>query len=347
MTLKTVLLSLAAVGALAAACGGGDSEEPKTLAAQPTAADSGGSEMIEGTNQAKLADPGQATEIVFSTDGSGFSGPDSTSAGWTRILLENTGQEDQHLGLVLLTEGKTAADLRAFVEEKPTEPLPSWAVQSGGPVDVSPGVTGSVTQELQAGNYALVTYALDENEMSRVTSEMLRAFTVNGSGTAGTEPTPDVTLTISDFDYVIRNTGDLFGQATGKAIDPGSRIVQVNNAGTRVFEARVSRTEPGKQAADFPELYVGRQEMGGGQGMGSTAMGRMLPFPVIKDDGTGPGGPPPGTSIGGVMAIQPGGRAYFAAELTPANYFIYNLLEDVELGTSYLMRPMAIEFPVR
>ena len=81
--------------------------------------------------------------------------------------------------------------------------------------------------------------------------------------------------------------------------------------------------------------------------MGGAAMGRYLPFPVIKADGTGPGGPPPGTSIGGVMAIQPGETVYFTTDLRPANYLVYNLLEDREMGTSYLMRPMVIEFPVQ
>jgi hypothetical protein len=330
-------------------CGGQSTEESiNVLPSQSKTTGEIDIEKVEGTNVVKPSDPGQVTEVTFFVNESGFTGPSNTPEGWTRILLENSGERDgYHMALIRLTDGKTVEDLNDFLESNPAANLPDWAKESGGPADVSPGVVAKVTQKLEAGSYALATYVLDDNEIARVDTQFLRGIEVTSSSNVGIEPTPDVVLTITDFDYTIRKTSDLFGQAMGKAINPGMRIIKIKNMGTHVFEARISQIEGGKKAHDFSDLYILRQEMGGGQGMGGAAMGRSLPFPVIKADGTGPGGPPPGTSIGGVMAIQPGGTVYFTADLRPANYFVYNLLEDREMGTSYLMRPMVIEFPVQ
>ena len=113
-----------------------------------------------GTSQIVAADPGEATEIAFTIDGAGVQGPDSVSAGWVRISFENKGNSDRHMALVQLTGGKTAGDLRSFIEQDPSSPLPEWALPSGGPADTSPGVTAVVTQNLQEGSYVWVTYVL-------------------------------------------------------------------------------------------------------------------------------------------------------------------------------------------
>lgn len=347
---RALLLVFLALVALAVGCGGGDADEPTRIAAVADEAGGGATgETVAGTNVAKPSDPGQANEISFTVDGAGFNGPDSTPAGWTRILLTNQGQLNHHMGLVRLTDGKSAEDLRSTIDADPGGRPPDWALPSGGPADVSPGLTAGVTQELAAGGYALVSYVLGEDEIARVSTEMLRPFTVTPSTDGGEEPTADVVLTIFDFGYTILNTRDLFGTATGKPIDGGARIVKVTNDATRPHEARVAEIEGGKQAKDFPDLYTmrelggggGAETGGGGGGLTSTA------HPVIKSDGTGPGGPPPGSSIGGVMAIQPGETAYFTADFNPAWHFVYDMTEDPQLLSPYLLRPMLYEFSVR
>ncbi len=68
--------------------------------------------------------------------------------------------------IVNLAGGKTADDLRVFIQQDPKEPLPDWAVPSGGPADTSPGVTAVVTQNLQEGSYVWVTYILGDDEIA-------------------------------------------------------------------------------------------------------------------------------------------------------------------------------------
>ena len=340
---RTILLAIATTVALAAGCGGSELSESSRVASQAAAVGETGGDFVEGTNVAKEADPGQVAEIVFTVDESGFSGPGSTPVGWTRIVLENNGRQDHHLGLIKLAGDRTVDDLRGFIEDSPLDPLPTWALQSGGPADVSPGLSASVTQDLKQGEYAVVGYALDDDQVSRPALEMLRSLTVTASGTPGTQPTADVILTITDYAYNIRNTRDLFGMSAGKSIDSGPRSVRVTNEGKNVHEARMAEIENGKQAKDFPDLYVWSRAPTGATYYTTP----MMPFPVIKDDGSGPAGPPPSKAIGGIMPIQPGETAYITVQLEPAWHFIYSLLEDREFGGSYLMRPMLLEYPVQ
>ena len=218
--------------------------------------------------------------------------------------------------------------------------MPAWALQSGGPADVSPGLTSEVTLHLVEGNYALVRYVVGKDEVARLSTDGIQAFYVAPSHILGVEPTPDVVVTIFDYGFNVRNTRD-FTDIYSSAIDSGSRIVKVINTGARVHEARLSKTKDGKQAKDFPDFYTTRGVRGGARG------DKPLPFPVIKEDGSGPGGPPPGVSVGGVMAMQPGEVAYVTLNLEGDFYFLYDMLEDVEIQTSYLMRLMLLEFVVR
>ncbi len=341
--LRGVLIAVGlAVSLIAAACGASETDQPGDSA--PVDGGPVASEMVAGQNIAKSNDPGVSTEVAFTVDSRGFAGPESTPSGWTRIVLRNQGQADHHMGLVRLNGGKTVADLKAFIEEEPKARFPDWAIPSGGPGDVAPGATMSVTQDLAEGSYALISYVPDDDDIARPSVEKLRPLQVTAGGPPGTEPTHDVVLDIVDYDFRIRNTGNRFDNF-GMSVNSGSRIIKVTNLGEHSHEARIVEIVDGKQAQGFPDLYEMRKELYGGSVSGSSA--RFSPFPVIKENGRGPGGPPPGTAVGGVMALAPGQSVYITADLKGAWHFIYDNLEDVEFQAPYLLRPMVREFPVR
>ncbi len=327
---------------LALSCGGANGAEEPTKV--PAMSDAGGEDTvgrIEGTSQTLAADPGEATEIGFTMDGAGVQGPDSVSAGWVRILFENTDDSDHHLALIKLTGGKTADDLRSYIQQDPKAQLPNWALASGGPADTSPGVTAVLTQDLQEGSYVWVTYVLGDDEIARPGLELMRPFEVTASSVPGTEPTADVVLIILDHNYNINDTRDRFESA---AIASGPRIIKIANESKLVHEARILAIEGGKQAKDFPDLYYQGEK---GEAKGTGFVVDQAPFPVVSDGGKGPGGPPPGIAIGGVMALQPGHTAYLTTGLDAGWYFVYDMLEDTQILTPYLLRPTMIEFPVR
>ena len=151
-------------------------------------------------------------------------------------------------------------------------------------------------------------------------------------------------LEIVDYGFRIRDTGGGFDNF-GMSISGGHRIIKVTNHGDHAHEARIAEIFDGKQAQDFPDLYEMRKQLYGGSVSGTSA--RFTPFPVIKEDGRGPGGPPPSTAVGGVMALTPGSTVYVTADLKGAWHFIYNNPEDVEFQAPNLLRSTVREFPVR
>ncbi len=180
---------------------------------------------------------------------------------------------------------------------------------------------------------------LGEDEIARPGVDLMRPFEVTASSTPGTEPTADVILTILDYDYSIRATRDRFGSA---AIPSGPRIIKLANDSKLVHEARISLTEGGKRSGDFPDLYY--LEI---KGRTAGEISPIAPFPVIDENDKGPSGPPPGTAVGGLMALEPGRVAYLSVELETGWYFVYDMLEDVEFQAPYLFRPTPLEFSVR
>ncbi len=335
---------------VALSCGGGDGgdeaeEELTRLPAQTAAGGGDTGDRIEGTNQPLAANPGEATEIAFTADGAGVQGPDSAPAGWVRVLFENKGDSNRHLALIRLTGGKTADDLTALIQQDPKAPLPDWALPSGGPADTSLGVTAVVTQNLQEGSYVWVTYVLGDDEIARPSLDLMRPFEVTASSVPGVEPTGDVVLSILDHDYHVQDTlGGFDRYESGSGLEPGPRIIKIDNESNLVHEARIALIEGGKQSGDFPDLYY-MSPKGRPARLGIEAP--LAPFPVIDDDNKGPGGPPPGTAVGGVMALQPGQVAYVAVELQAGWYFVYDMLEDTEIQAPHLFRPTALEFGVR
>ncbi len=315
------------------------------MPAQAAAGGGDTGDRIEGTNQPLAASPGEATEIAFTADGVAVQGPDSAPSGWVRIVFENKGDSDQHLALVRLTGGKTVDDLTALIQQDPKAPLPDWALPSGGPADTSPGVTAVVIQNLQEGSYVWVTYVLGDDEIARPGLDLMRPFEVTASSVPGVEPTGDVVLSILEYDYHIQDTLGAFDRfESGSGLKPGPRIIKIDNKSSLVHEARIALIEGGKQAVDFPDLYFMRPK---GRSAEQATEGPLAPFPVIDDDDKGPGGPPPGTAVGGVMALQPGQVAYVTVDLEIGWYFVYDMLEDVEIQAPYLFRPTPIEFGVR
>lgn len=340
--LRRFLLLVPVVLLLGSACGSGESKEADAPP-QAGAADESTGNLIEGTNTAKASDPGLATEVAFTIDEDGVTGPSSTPAGWTRIVLNNQGQKDHHLGLIRLTEGKTADDLAALMKADPDGSLPPWAMPSGGPADVSPSLTGTVTMDLAPGSYALATYVLDGRQVARPGADTLRPFSVTATGAEGRPPTHDIALSMFDHGYNISNTRDRFGLSSGKAIDSGPRIIKITNDGSHAHEARIVELPPNKQAKDFPDLYFMKKDTQGGFG----GAGRFLAVPVIDANGLGPGGPPPGKAVGGTLAILPGETVYVTVNFSPSWHFVYDMLEDVQFGAPHLLRPMLLEYPVR
>ena len=253
--LRRFLLLVPVVLLLGSACGSGESKEADAPP-QAGAADESTGNLIEGTNTAKASDPGLATEVAFTIDEDGVTGPSSTPAGWTRIVLNNQGQKDHHLGLIRLTEGQDRGRSRGLDESRPR-----WVTASMGNAVRRPRrrVTepdGDRDDGPRARQLPLWRpTSLDGRQVARPGADTLRPFSVTATGAEGRPPTHDIALSMFDHGYNISNTRDRFGLSSGKAIDSGPRIIKITNDGSHAHEARIVELPPNKQAKDFPDLY--------------------------------------------------------------------------------------------
>ncbi|PKB71487.1 MAG: hypothetical protein BZY87_05435 [SAR202 cluster bacterium Io17-Chloro-G6] len=115
------------------------------------------------------------------------------------------------------------------------------------------------------------------------------------TGPAAAEPEPTLTMGMVDFGF------ELSGPITA-----GPQVIEVTNAGAELHEFIVARLNPGTTGEEF--------------------LGALGGF--IEGTSTEP---PPGDALGGVQAMDPGGRAFFSANFAPGAYLVFCPIDD-EMG---------------
>ena len=246
-------------------------------------------------------------EVVFSAHNNNFSGPDSISAGWTQLRLENEGPDFYHIQLVRLSAGKSVQDLVSALRENPVRP--DWAELYGGPNPAVPGQASTAAVRLDPGNYAVVDTVPDKSGTSHVNYGMAKALTVlPADEKAGMEPQADVTLDMSDFTYELSSS-----------LTAGKHTIRVNNKGRQPHEVFLARLAPGKGVEDL-----------------LASLAPDAPPEAIDWQ-----------ALGGVSAIEAGTHAYFSAELEPGRYALVCFAPERSSGLPHFMMGMAQEITVR
>ncbi len=252
------LLPLAlALGALAIACGGND----------PNAVDVSG------------------FEFGFEFDADDF------VPGTNEITFTNDGGQDHHLQLMRLTEEHTLDELLeglAAIEEG--NPPPEWAVPVGGVAVVSPGESATITDVIEAGNYALVCFVPDAADgVPHFAKGMATVFTVGGDENDADLPDADAVITGVDD-----GSGTSYSFEVPDSVDSGDINIEFVNDGTELHEVTLIRIPEGLPFDDFMAA-------------------------LTAETAEEPAGPPP-TSVGGVQAILPGASQVATLDLEEGSY---------------------------
>jgi uncharacterized cupredoxin-like copper-binding protein len=159
-------------------------------------------------------------------------------------MIDN-GPSLHHVQMVRLDQGKTMADFLTAL--KAGGPPPAWAVMVGGPNAASgPGDSSTAVLTLEPGNYAMICLIPGADGVPHVMKGMAHAITVAGPAGMGTEPTPDVTVTLSDYDF-----------QPSQPLTAGHHVIRVENAGTQWHELVFVQLNPGKSAEDFAKWTDG------------------------------------------------------------------------------------------
>jgi uncharacterized cupredoxin-like copper-binding protein len=239
--------------------------------------------------------------------------PDTVRAGVTTVRLINRGQHMHHIQLVRLDGGHTIADLlRAW---KPGVPTPRWMTGVGGPTAPVGGQTLDALVVLRPGRYGVLCWVPAADGQLHFQKGMFGQFEVAApSGGAAEAPLatalPPADVTITMVDYGYVMPG----------IARGRHTVRVFNGGPQSHELVLVRLASGRTARDAA-AWAERGQTGDA----------------------------PGTMVGGVAALAPGGVAQFAADFPAGQYALICFVPDQKDGTGrpHTEHGMLRQFAVR
>lgn len=215
---SSVLVTLAMLSAVACA--------PKEKA--PPAADT------TAVAAPAAAAPAAPATLTFHAADFKFEGPDSIPAGMVTFNLINDGATFHHMQIVRLDSAKTFADLQAAIAKK--GPIPGWVTFVGGPNAPDPHSQSNATMNMPAGNYALLCFVDMPGGVPHVAKGMERSLTVMpSSGAMAAAPTPDVTMTLADYNFSL-----------SQPLKAGKQVIEVKNSGPQLHEVELIKLAPGK-----------------------------------------------------------------------------------------------------
>jgi len=224
-------------------------------------------------------------EATFVATEYAYQGPESISAGWTRLVLDNQGELGHDLILIKLAEGKTTDDvLAALAGEGP----PDWAEFYGG-VSAEAGQAESYLAKLTPGNYALLSFGQNEDGPPDAAQGMLANLAVTEAAAGAGDPAlPEPDASVRLVDYAFDVSGD---------IGSGKQLLRVSNNGTETHEMIVMRLQDGTTFEDFQAAM--EQQMSGETGS-----------------------EPPVEEVGGTF-LSPGVETYLTLDFEkPGNYVL-------------------------
>lgn len=180
--------------------------------------------------------PPALAEVTFIATEYAFDAPESLSAGWTRITLDNQGALPHDLYLFKIEEGKTMDDVMAALE---TEGPPEWA-DFYGITEAAAGESGWFAANLTPGGYVYLSFGQAEEGPPDAAQGMAGMLTVTGTAATGAAPlAADASIELIDYQFVVNG------------LRAGEQVLRVSNTGTELHEVILFKLREGKTFADF------------------------------------------------------------------------------------------------
>lgn len=246
-------------------------------------------------------------EIKIDAADFSYTAPETISAGWTRIILTNTGTEPHHVQFLRLNDGVTVQQVEDALKQA-EGPALALTQQVGGVGAIHPGGTASAVLNLPAGEYVILCFIPSPADgVAHHAKGMVKSLIVNpAKGAVAAEPKADLTIHLKDFVYEMPNT-----------LPTGPQTIQVINDGPEPHELNLLRLEEGKTLNDVIQFL------------------------------NGAGGPPPFAPVGGMNGLDAGLKGYAEVNLAPGNYVaICNIPSPQHQGHPHFSLGMIREFTV-
>lgn len=261
-------------------------------------------ESSESTSPAASASPsedvspspsaGGVTELLIEASDFAFSAPAEIPAGTTRIVVNNTGQEEHQAQVARINDGSTFEDLAAALQQPDPGAALALLTLAGGPTGVVPGATEATTSNLGPGTYAFLCFVESPDGVPHLAKGMIGQIAVTGTASDAPLPAGDAEVTLQDFAFVGLSN-----------LSAGQHTVTVTNDGPQVHEATLVKLNEG------------------------TTVEQVMGFFTSTEP---PSGPPPWTSAGGIAGIADGSTATMDIEVEAGNYAFICFIPDQASG---------------
>ncbi len=237
-----------------------------------------------------------------------YTAPETVTAGWTRVILTNSGVEPHHVQFLRLNDGVTVAQFEEALKQG-EGPALAMTNQVGGVGVIHPGGTASAVINLPAGEYIILCLIPSPSDhVAHHAKGMIMPLSVQAGARSANEPQADLTVNLKDFAF---NMPD--------ALPAGKVTIRVTNDGPEPHEFNVLRLEAGKTVADVMAFLGGQVA-----------------------------GPPPFIPVGGANGIDVGLTQYAELNLEPGNYVaICNIPSPKAQGHPHFTLGMIKEFTVK
>jgi hypothetical protein len=214
--------------------------------------------------------------------------------GWVQFNFDNGGVENHMMVVFPLKSSVTTKQMQAAVKANPADLEAALGkFLKSDPVTGTPGVLGpnqktTTIAQMKAGHYGILCFVPAPDGTLHAAHGMITTFDVKGSKSSYTPPTDGVqTVTLTDTAI-----------ATPPGNAPKSITLKVTNTGKDPHGFQLIKLETGKTIGDAYTYFDGL-------------------FSTGKATGTAPG-----TLVGGVQTVAPGGTAYLTWTL-PAGHYAY------------------------
>jgi hypothetical protein len=202
--------------------------------------------------------PAEPPVVTVTTTDFAFDMPDTIPAGPLILRLVNNGTEPHHMQILRLDEGKTLADFAAL---PPDAPPPPWVVEVGGPNSPPPnGGQSETAVNLIMGNYLAVCFVPSPDGKPHIAKGMIKPFVVPPMTSTAALPTPDLTMTLSDYSFEL-----------SAPITAGRHVIRVVNQARQPHEVLLVKLAEGKTAQDIAAWVEKMDGPPPGEPVGGTA----------------------------------------------------------------------------
>lgn len=252
--------------------------------------------------------PASLPEIKVDAADYSYTAPETVTAGWTRVILTNSGTEPHHVQFLRLNDGVTVTQFEEALKQG-EGPAMALVKQVGGVGAVHPGGTASAVINLTAGEYVILCLIPSPSDhVAHHAKGMIKSLKVEAGAASASEPQADLTVNLKDFTFDMPDT-----------LSSGKLTIKVTNDGPEPHEFNILKLEEGKTVADVMAFLSGQA-----------------------------GGPPPFAPVGGANGIDAGGVEYAELDLPPGNYVaICNIPSPKAEGHPHFTLGMIKEFTVK